>query len=118
MRKMLADNLSSLREKRGWTQHDLAAAAETSVENIRNYEQKRRWPDPEILDGIAMALEVNSLDLLGGNTQSYLKLISDLFAAASALDESQLSSFIVQMQLRSGLRGIKGSSKTLGLSED
>lgn len=64
LRQTFADNLERLRKKRGWTQHDLAAAAEMSTEGIRGYEQKKRWPKPEEMDRIALALGVRTFELL------------------------------------------------------
>lgn len=57
LRQTLADNIYRLRKERGWTQHDLAAAAGMSVDALRGYEQKKRWPDPEQIEALAGALE-------------------------------------------------------------
>lgn len=64
LRQTLASRLAYYRDKRGWTQHDLAAAVGKSASGIRGYEQMTRWPDPEDLEHIARALGIRPVDLL------------------------------------------------------
>jgi transcriptional regulator with XRE-family HTH domain len=71
LRAILAENISSLRKKRGWTQHDLAAAVGLSAEAIRGYEQKRKWPDPEIIEAIAGALDTDPTALFGASSSQF-----------------------------------------------
>jgi transcriptional regulator with XRE-family HTH domain len=64
LRKTLAERLAYLRAQRGWKQHDLAAEARISVDTLRNWEQQRRWPDPEDIEKLAHVLNVRPVDLL------------------------------------------------------
>lgn len=64
LRQALATRLSHYRKVMKWTQHDLAAHVGTSVEAIRGYEQQRRWPDPEMIEAMAKALNVRPIELL------------------------------------------------------
>jgi transcriptional regulator with XRE-family HTH domain len=70
LRQYLATRLATLREAKGWNQHDLAAACEEiagrkrSVSWIRGYEQQTRWPDPEDLELLAKALGLDDPAIL------------------------------------------------------
>lgn len=64
LRQTLADRLVFYRKRKGWKQHDLAAHIGTSVEAVRGYEQQRRWPDPEMIEALATALEIRPIELL------------------------------------------------------
>lgn len=64
LRITLAERLAFYREKKNWTQHDLAAATGLTASGIRGYEQKKRWPDPEGIEVMAEALKVRPIDLL------------------------------------------------------
>lgn len=64
LRKTLAERLAHYRKVHGWTQHDLATAANMSASGLRGYEQQTRWPDPEELARLAKALGIESEDLL------------------------------------------------------
>lgn len=111
MRQTLADNLFELRKQFGWTQHDLAAAANIPVKNIRNYEQQLRWPDPEVLEVLAKALKVTPFELIGAKhtppvaavqTDS-LSLIAALVTVASRMDKDKLRSILETACARTGI---------------
>lgn len=53
------------RKLRDWDQVDLAAAAKMSLGGVRGYEQKKRWPDPEVLERLSAALGTEPANLLG-----------------------------------------------------
>lgn len=50
--------MKSLREQRNYTQADLSKLVNTGAANIRNYEQGRTFPSPDIIEAIAKALSV------------------------------------------------------------
>lgn len=55
---MLSEELKRLREKAGLTQEGLAKLADTSVGNVRNYEQGIRLPTFPLIVKLAAALGV------------------------------------------------------------
>jgi transcriptional regulator with XRE-family HTH domain len=97
LRQTLADRLTTLRARKGWTQHDLAAACvdpktgeARSASWVRGYEQQVRWPDPEDLDLLAKALEVpvseliSTADVSGKAYAALAKEMSEVIDRASA----------------------------------
>jgi transcriptional regulator with XRE-family HTH domain len=72
LRSVLANRLAMFRARKGWTQHDLAAACvdpatgrARSASWVRGYEQQTRWPDPDDLDLLANALGVSPAAFFG-----------------------------------------------------
>ena len=63
IREVLAENMKKYRQKLGITQPELAERANISTNFVGMIEQKRKFPTPEILDRIAMALEVETSEL-------------------------------------------------------
>lgn len=59
----LARNVQRLRKKRKWTQDELAAAAEIEQMAVSLIENRRSNPTVEILEKIAVALEIPFVDL-------------------------------------------------------
>lgn len=55
-----------LREMRGWTQYDLAAASGLSVDTVRGYEQRKAWPRAAQFESLAHALESSPAALIAG----------------------------------------------------
>lgn len=64
LRRTFAERLVQLRKRKNWTQYDLAPAAGISVDTLRGYEQQKRWPDPEIIEALAKALDCRPADIL------------------------------------------------------
>jgi transcriptional regulator with XRE-family HTH domain len=95
LRKALSVRMKELRDKRGWDQHDLAAAVNMSASGIRGYEQEKRWPDPEELEKLAKALGVKSeIELLADPkalvASSEDSIIVRLIQILPALNKKQL----------------------------
>jgi len=59
----LANNVRRLRKKRGWTQDDLAGAAQIEQMAVSLIENRRANPTIEQLEKIATTLEVRVVDL-------------------------------------------------------
>lgn len=66
MEHRIADRIRKYREAKGWTQDDLAAAAEMHRVTIAKYELGKIEPKSESLQKLAAALEI-STDVLLGN---------------------------------------------------
>jgi transcriptional regulator with XRE-family HTH domain len=63
LRVLLASNIKKRREKLGISQAKLAEKADTSTNYIAQIEQQSRFPSPEMLERIALALELDSTEL-------------------------------------------------------
>jgi len=63
IREILAQNMKTHRQKLGITQTELAEKANLSTNFIGMIEQKRKFPAPEILERIAIALEIENSEL-------------------------------------------------------
>jgi transcriptional regulator with XRE-family HTH domain len=63
IREILAQNIKLHRQRRGFTQEELAERANISTNYIGIVEQKRKFPTPEMLDRIANALEIETFEL-------------------------------------------------------
>lgn len=88
LRKVFSDRLCELRSSRGWRQTDLAAASGVASGTIANYEQQKRWPQPEDIEALAAALEVDPLELfinapqrIAPTPEECLKILADYVAA-------------------------------------
>lgn len=62
--KRLADNLKRLRESGGLTADSVAKAAGISAITVRKIESCQRWPSPDVLERIAVALDVTPAELI------------------------------------------------------
>ena len=63
IREILAQNMKINRQKLGITQPELAERANISTNFIGMIEQKRKFPAPEMLERIAVALEIETTEL-------------------------------------------------------
>jgi len=63
IREILAQNMKIHRQKLSITQPELAERANISTNFIGMIEQKRKFPAPEMLDRIAKALEIDTIEL-------------------------------------------------------
>jgi transcriptional regulator with XRE-family HTH domain len=85
IREILAQNIKLSRQRLGITQPELAERASISTNFIGMIEQKRKFPAPEVLERIAVALEIETSELFitSISPQSELKklheeILSDL----------------------------------------
>ena len=62
----LGKNIKLLRSKKGLTQANLAEKAEISIIFLSNIERGSKYPHPDILARIAIALEVEVFELFKG----------------------------------------------------
>jgi transcriptional regulator with XRE-family HTH domain len=79
IRAVLAENIKAYRNALGLTQAKLAERVDTSTHYIGMIETQKNYPSPEMLERIAAALGVDTLDLfsakknLSGTLKSYRK---------------------------------------------
>ena len=74
IRDILAQNMKANRQKLGITQPELAERANISVNFIGMIEQKRKFPAPEMLDRIALALEIETFELFTTSASPQVEL--------------------------------------------
>jgi len=74
IREILAQNMKMHRQRLGITQPELAERANISTNFIGMIEQKRKFPAPEMLDRIASALEIETVELFATTTSPQFEL--------------------------------------------
>ena len=90
MTQTLSQQIRSARERRGWTQEQLAVRADVSRSTIQNLENGRRSPHRGSLGRIAAALGV-SVDALkrAGEDELDAREIRDALQAAAELEDPE-----------------------------
>jgi len=63
IRNVLAKNMKAYRNARGYTQAKLAEKVDTSTHYIGMIETQNKFPSPEMIERIAAALGIDTLDL-------------------------------------------------------
>jgi transcriptional regulator with XRE-family HTH domain len=63
----LGKNIKLLRSRKGWTQAVLAEKADISIIFLSSIERGTKYPKPDVLARIAIALEVEVFELFKGN---------------------------------------------------
>jgi len=63
IRDLLAENMKKYRISQGFTQAYLAEKVETSTHYIGMIENKSKFPSPEMIERIAIALGIDTIDL-------------------------------------------------------
>ena len=63
LKQLLAKNIRQYRKKQGLTQANLAEKANASTQYIAMIELARKFPSIDLLERIAIALEIDNLDL-------------------------------------------------------
>jgi transcriptional regulator with XRE-family HTH domain len=63
IRDILAKNMRAYRNALGFTQAQLAEKVSTSTHYIGMIEAKKKFPSPEMLERIAFAMEIDTIDL-------------------------------------------------------
>ena len=88
VRNTLAKNIKKLRAQKGFSQAQLAEKAEISLPFMSSIEQSSKWPYPETIAKIALALdvEVSDLFILSGDSK---KQVEDTINVIKALIEYQ-----------------------------
>ena len=74
IREILAQNMKTYRHKLGITQPELAELANISTNFVGMIEQKRKFPAPEILDRLAVALEIEVAELFSTSASPQAEL--------------------------------------------
>ena len=67
IRDVLAENMKAYRHARGFTQANLAERVDTSTHYIGMIETRNKFPSPEMIERIAFALGVDTIDLFSIN---------------------------------------------------
>ncbi|MBR0496642.1 MAG: helix-turn-helix transcriptional regulator [Treponema sp.] len=93
IRETFVNNLKFYRKKRGISQEKLSYAVGKSIAYINQIENKISWPQPEMVDKIAVALEIPSSALFeeNGSPQNKKDLFENTFGKSL---ESELLSRI------------------------
>ena len=68
IRDLLAKNMKAYRNALGLSQAKLAEKVDTSTHYIGMIETKNKFPSPEMLERIALALEIDTMDLFSTET--------------------------------------------------
>jgi len=74
IREVLASNIKAYRDALGYTQAKLAEKADTSTHYIGMIETQNKFPSPEMLERIAIALGVDTVDLFSINNKQQKSL--------------------------------------------
>lgn len=98
----IAHKIKALRKMRGLTQFELAEAIERSAETISQIERGKFFPGFETIKLLSEALEVPIEDLFGTAVQDKNpktnRMLSELYAVASTLDEDHLEIALAQIK--------------------
>jgi transcriptional regulator with XRE-family HTH domain len=63
LRKVFGNNVKIFRNRRNWSQADLAESADISINFLGDIERGKKWPHPDTLSKLADALEVKVFEL-------------------------------------------------------
>jgi transcriptional regulator with XRE-family HTH domain len=63
VRATLGQNLKAFRNRRSWSQADLAEYANISINFLGDIERGKKWPHPETLSKLAEALDIGIFQL-------------------------------------------------------
>jgi transcriptional regulator with XRE-family HTH domain len=70
IRAILSANLKKLRNRREWSQMDLAEKANISMNFVSEIERGRKWPYPETLQNLAKAFNIAVYELFKPEDES------------------------------------------------
>ena len=74
IRDVFADNLKKFRQARGWSQAFLAEKAEISTNYIGILENAVKFPSSEMIQKLALALEIDPTDLFAKETNPIITM--------------------------------------------
>jgi transcriptional regulator with XRE-family HTH domain len=63
LRTILSKNIKLYRNRHSWSQADLAEKADISINFLSNIERGTKWPYPETLNKLALALGIEVFEL-------------------------------------------------------
>ena len=63
LRTMFGRNIKAYRNRRNWSQAELAASADISINFLGDIERGKKWPHPDTLAKLADALEIKVFEL-------------------------------------------------------
>ena len=70
IRAIFGNNIRFFRNRRNWSQADLAEYANISINYIGDIERGKKWPHPDTLSKLAKALEIKVFELFIEETPS------------------------------------------------
>ena len=88
LRTVLGTNLRKLRNRRNWSQMELAEKADISMNFLSEIERGNKWPYPDTLQNLATALDVEVFELfrgeadIGNNNEKYMNRFANDLAIA------------------------------------
>jgi transcriptional regulator with XRE-family HTH domain len=99
----LGNRIRSLRERRGYSQSQLAEKIDMSVHAVSMAERGKNWPSASTIDAIANALEVRATQLLDRLDQSQSgknreALISDGEASLRSIPDEHLKAAVLMLK--------------------
>ena len=83
IRAVLGENLRKFRNRRDWSQMELAEKADISMNFLSEIERGNKWPYPDTLQNLAAALDVEVFELFkdeaiaGNNDKGYMNRYSN-----------------------------------------
>jgi len=93
IRDVLAENMKAYRNARGFTQANLAEEVNTSTHYIGMIETKNKFPSPEMIERIALALGIDTVDLFATDKKQP-KLIKSYQKATIQQVQSMVKHFL------------------------
>ena len=91
IKEIFAENLRKIRRKKGLTQEKLAEKANMSLQYLALLEIGRKFPSGEMLERLAIALDIETYELLAvaSSANNELELLrSDIIREVKTLNES------------------------------
>ena len=70
IRAVFGQNIRIFRNRRNWSQADLAESAEISINFLSDIERGKKWPHPDTLSRLAGALGINVFELFKEDNMS------------------------------------------------
>jgi transcriptional regulator with XRE-family HTH domain len=106
IRAVFGKNVKVYRNRRGWSQADLAEAANISINFLGDIERGKKWPHPNTLSKLAEALEIKVFELFleentsvaPGNKTLMRRFIKDVSLTISKSMNLSINQSIEQIQ--------------------
>jgi transcriptional regulator with XRE-family HTH domain len=78
LRALFGKNVRTYRNRRSWSQADLAEYADISINFLGDIERGKKWPHPETLTKLADALEIRVFELFVEEDNDFSPKTKDL----------------------------------------
>jgi transcriptional regulator with XRE-family HTH domain len=110
VRDILGKNLKTFRNRRSWSQADLAEHAEISINFLGDIERGKKWPHPETLSNLARALDISVFQLFieeGQTLNPDAKVLMNQFIEDVSLSIGKSLSLSVNQSIKNILKQYK-----------